>query len=68
MSIGLIIEGGKRSKTDNPDLPLEPSAQDGLKSIIDGKEPPFRNRLRRPKEFDDGQACCDEVFLTNAGG
>ncbi len=44
-------------KTDHPEPPLEPSATSGLTSNQAGPDPLLRNRLRRPKCFDDGQCC-----------
>ncbi len=41
-------------ETDHPEPPLEPSATSGLTSNQDGPDPLLRNRLRRPKCFDDG--------------
>ena len=38
------------------EMPLEPSAKSGLTSIQGEPDPPLQNRLRRPKEFDDGLA------------
>jgi hypothetical protein len=43
----------KDQKTDNPKPPLEPSTQSGITSNQDEPDPPLRNRLMRPKCFDD---------------
>ena len=50
-----IIERRKKiKKTDDPETPLEPSAKSGLTSNQGEPDPPLQNRLRRPKDFDDG--------------
>ena len=48
------IEGGLEIDEGKDDAPLEPSAKCGLTSIPGGPSPPLRNRLERPKYFDDG--------------